>query len=310
MFVVTYARRFETIGPFSRAWLGYGPIHGLVARRYGFALSLTTVDNDENLLSILKKHLGGDPRLTVECADGDDFLRSARARRFDFIFADTWSGKYRLLEDALELLNPSGIYVIDDMLPQPNWPAVMPRRPLPCLPAWSNARIVALRNCPGPVAWCLSLSSNRATLPPLRACARAPTAHVRHINETGKRHGLSRSASIRCDRSDDRWLCRHHTDQGFGIATGQHHRGNGHQPRCKWFYSDRQLRLDLCQGEVPDNKKLDLFPDEKVKVYGNLLAGEERIFDGYVIRKATGEQLIVSNPSPHLGFVIQSSFKQ
>jgi predicted O-methyltransferase YrrM len=97
----------------STAWL----LDGMDSRS-----RLTTVDNDESLLSILKKHLGSDPRLTVVCADGDAFLRSVRAQRFDFIFADTWSGKYRLLEDALELLNPSGIYVIDDMLPQPNWP--------------------------------------------------------------------------------------------------------------------------------------------------------------------------------------------
>lgn len=97
----------------STAWL----LDGMDSRS-----CLTTVDNDEGLLSILKKHLGNDPRLTVICADGDDFLRSVRAQHFDFIFADTWSGKYRLLEEALELLNPSGIYVIDDMLPQPNWP--------------------------------------------------------------------------------------------------------------------------------------------------------------------------------------------
>jgi predicted O-methyltransferase YrrM len=43
-------------------------------------------------------------------------------QRFDFIFADTWAGKYRLLDEALALLKPSGLYVIDDMLPQPNWP--------------------------------------------------------------------------------------------------------------------------------------------------------------------------------------------
>jgi|SRR4051794_23136483 predicted O-methyltransferase YrrM len=55
----------------STAWL----LDGMDSRS-----SLTTVDNDENLLSILKKHLGSDPRLTVECADGDDFLRSAQAR--------------------------------------------------------------------------------------------------------------------------------------------------------------------------------------------------------------------------------------
>jgi predicted O-methyltransferase YrrM len=83
---------------------------------------LTTVDNNEALLSILKKHLGRDPRLTVICADGDEFLRSVQGQYFDFIFADTWSGKYHLLEETLELLSPSGIYVIDDMLPQPNWP--------------------------------------------------------------------------------------------------------------------------------------------------------------------------------------------
>jgi predicted O-methyltransferase YrrM len=83
---------------------------------------LTTVDNDEAPLSILKRHLGKDPRLSVVCADGDEYLRSLRGQQFDFIFADTWAGKYRLLEDALVLLAPSGLYVIDDMLPQPNWP--------------------------------------------------------------------------------------------------------------------------------------------------------------------------------------------
>ena len=83
---------------------------------------LTTVDNDELLLSILKRNLGADPRLKIVCSDGDDYLCALRGEHFDFIFADTWAGKYRLLHDALELLNPGGLYVIDDMLPQPNWP--------------------------------------------------------------------------------------------------------------------------------------------------------------------------------------------
>lgn len=83
---------------------------------------LTTVDNDEALLSILKRYLGADPRLKVVCADGDEFLQSLRGQRFDFIFADTWAGKYRLLNEALELLNSAGLYIVDDMLPQPNWP--------------------------------------------------------------------------------------------------------------------------------------------------------------------------------------------
>jgi predicted O-methyltransferase YrrM len=80
------------------------------------------VDNDPLLLSILSRHLGDDARLEVICADGDEFLKNHQAIRFDFIFADTWSGKYRFLNEALNMVKPGGFYVIDDMLPQANWP--------------------------------------------------------------------------------------------------------------------------------------------------------------------------------------------
>jgi hypothetical protein len=63
------------------------------------------------------------------------------------------------------------------------------------------------------------------------------------------------------------------------------------------------------KAELPSNKNLNLSVDENVKVCGNLRGGPERIFDGYVIRKSTGEQIIISNPTPHFGFVIQSSFE-
>jgi predicted O-methyltransferase YrrM len=110
------AARFLELGSgtgLSTAWL----LDGMDSRSH-----LTTVDNDAALLAILKRHLGADPRLAVVCSDGEDFVRSLRGQRFDFIFADTWAGKYRLLHETLELLNPAGLYVIDDMLPQPNWP--------------------------------------------------------------------------------------------------------------------------------------------------------------------------------------------
>jgi len=103
------AARFLELGSgtgLSTAWLLDGMDSGS---------HLTTVDHDEALLSILKRHLGADPRLTAVCADGDEFLLSLRGQRFDFIFADTWAGKYRLLDEALALLNPGGLYVIDDM---------------------------------------------------------------------------------------------------------------------------------------------------------------------------------------------------
>ena len=62
-------------------------------------------------------------------------------------------------------------------------------------------------------------------------------------------------------------------------------------------------------AELPENIKLKLSVGEKVKVYGNLQGGKKKIFDGYVIKKSTGEQIIVSNPNPHFGFIIQTSFK-
>jgi aspartate 1-decarboxylase len=65
----------------------------------------------------------------------------------------------------------------------------------------------------------------------------------------------------------------------------------------------------FVSAKLPDHRKLDLSPDEKVEVYGNLQGGQEKTFDAYVIPRQTGEQIIVSNPSPHFGCVIQSSFK-
>ena len=65
----------------------------------------------------------------------------------------------------------------------------------------------------------------------------------------------------------------------------------------------------LVSARLPDGGKLNVSPDETLRVYGNLRGGPERVFDAYVIRKATGEQIIISNPSPHFGFIIQSSFR-
>jgi hypothetical protein len=54
------------------------------------------------------------------------------------------------------------------------------------------------------------------------------------------------------------------------------------------------------RAELPENIKFKLTVGEKVKVYGNLQGGKKKIFDGYVIKKSTGEQVIVSNPTPQL----------
>lgn len=84
--------------------------------------SIISFDNDENLLNIAQTFLGNDTRLSLVKADGEDWVKTNKKQKFDFIFADTWHGKYLLLEEVLSMLNKGGFYIIDDMLPQPNWP--------------------------------------------------------------------------------------------------------------------------------------------------------------------------------------------
>jgi predicted O-methyltransferase YrrM len=84
--------------------------------------SLISVDYDEKLLDVANKFLGNDNRLDLVCSDGEKWINDNKQQTFDYIFADTWHGKYLLLAEALTMLNQGGLYIIDDMLPQPNWP--------------------------------------------------------------------------------------------------------------------------------------------------------------------------------------------
>lgn len=84
--------------------------------------SLESVESDATVLAIAQKHLANDGRVKFHNEDGASFLRDAQGRLFDFIYADTWPGKFTHLDEALALLAPGGVYLIDDLLPQPNWP--------------------------------------------------------------------------------------------------------------------------------------------------------------------------------------------
>ena len=83
---------------------------------------LDSVENDGAVLAVARRHLGRDPRLTFYHEDGADFLKRSQGRLYDFIYADTWPGKFTHLPEALSLLAPGGLYIVDDLLPQPNWP--------------------------------------------------------------------------------------------------------------------------------------------------------------------------------------------
>ena len=84
--------------------------------------TLTTVDIDPQVQAVAREFLGSDPRLSFVTEDGASFLRRQPRESFDLVFADAMPGKYEALEDALAVVKSGGFYIIDDMLPQPNWP--------------------------------------------------------------------------------------------------------------------------------------------------------------------------------------------
>lgn len=86
------------------------------------ASRLDSIDDDEAVVSIARKHLGHDSRVSFATVDGSEFLKAKAGQKYDFIFADTWPGKFWDLDCAFALLESGGLYVIDDLLPQENWP--------------------------------------------------------------------------------------------------------------------------------------------------------------------------------------------
>lgn len=84
--------------------------------------TLISIDNDPLFLDIAKEFLPNDVRLNLISTDAGEWISMNKHQRFDFIFADTWHGKYLLLDEILTMINEGGLYIIDDMLPQDNWP--------------------------------------------------------------------------------------------------------------------------------------------------------------------------------------------
>ena len=95
------------------AWL----LAGMDARS-----TLTSVDIDPRVQAVAQELLGHDPRLRLVQEDGLSFLRREPAESYDFVFADAMPGKYEGLQNCLRVVKPGGFYVIDDLLPQANWP--------------------------------------------------------------------------------------------------------------------------------------------------------------------------------------------
>ena len=84
---------------------------------------LTTLDRNADTTDIAKRFLGDDPRLTFQLMDGFAFIENCRTqqRTFDLIFADSHPGKFAATNETLDLLKKGGIYIVDDLDPQPKW---------------------------------------------------------------------------------------------------------------------------------------------------------------------------------------------
>lgn len=83
---------------------------------------LTSVEQNPDVQAIAVKHLGEDPRATFTTADADAWLSDYDGALFDMAFVDCRPGKFHRLSDLVLLLRVGGLYVVDDLLPQPTWP--------------------------------------------------------------------------------------------------------------------------------------------------------------------------------------------
>jgi predicted O-methyltransferase YrrM len=119
---------------------------------------LFSIDINPDLQAAAGEALGHDGRLTLVSEDAVAFLQRLPPASFDFVFADALRGKYDGLDEALRVVRPGGFYVIDDMLPQLNWPeghgprvlalleTLSTRRDFEITPmAWASGVVVAVR---------------------------------------------------------------------------------------------------------------------------------------------------------------------
>lgn len=83
--------------------------------------SLLTIENNSLLIGVAKKYIT-DSRVEFMLADAYEWIAGYQGEKFDFIFADAMPGKYDLFDETMGILKHGGLYIIDDMLPQPNWP--------------------------------------------------------------------------------------------------------------------------------------------------------------------------------------------
>lgn len=145
-------------GRFLELGTGTGVATAWVLDGMDAASELFSIDINPDFQESAKEALGHDGRLTLIAEDAIAFLKRQPAASFDLVFADAMRGKYEDLDEALRVVRVGGFYLIDDMLPQSNWPdghAVLVLALLETLAehadfeiapmAWASGLVVAVR---------------------------------------------------------------------------------------------------------------------------------------------------------------------
>ncbi len=83
---------------------------------------LLAVEKDFEMVEFVRRQFVNDSRIDVIAGSAGATLANYGMASFDIIFADARVGKYEMLDEALAALKPGGLYVVDDMNPQPHWP--------------------------------------------------------------------------------------------------------------------------------------------------------------------------------------------
>lgn len=89
---------------------------------------IISIDINAVFQQVAIESFAGDQRISIVCADGNEWLTFYDGEQFDLIFADAMPGKFDVLEQTLSLVKVGGFYLIDDLLPQPNWPEGHPAK--------------------------------------------------------------------------------------------------------------------------------------------------------------------------------------
>jgi predicted O-methyltransferase YrrM len=109
-------------GKFLELGTGTGLSLAWIVEGMGNDSQVVSIDTEEKYLAIARRFFDSDSRISIVCMDGAAWISQNRNAQFDLIFADAWPGKYNMLDETLALLKVGGLYIVDDMLPQPNWP--------------------------------------------------------------------------------------------------------------------------------------------------------------------------------------------